>query len=130
MIDAVYEGEERVTFSPFVAPCCVEGMALGVGVSLWGEVKGNNRIFSSVGEEEEEEEENVFLDNVFAEVKVNGNAPFVFVSGKVCVSRPFSSFWERGRNPAAFFGGMVRFPSVFFSCPVGIHFALVLSCDL
>lgn len=72
----------------------------------------------------------MFLDNVFAEVKMSGNAPFVFVSGKVCVSRPFSSFWGRGRNPAAFFGGMVRLPSVFFSCPVGIHFALVLFCGL
>lgn len=126
LIDVVYAGEgARVTFSPFAAPCCVAGMALGVGVFLWGEVRGNNLIFSSFGEEE-----NVVLDGVFGEEMESGNVPFVFFLGRVIVSRLFSFSLGRGMNPSAFFGGKVRKLSVSLFCLVEIHFALVLFCDL
>lgn len=77
MIEVVYEGEEGVeaTFSPFVSPCYVAGMARGVGAYLWGEVTGNNLIFFSFGEEEEI----ASLDDVFVGEMVSGSTPFVFV---------------------------------------------------
>lgn len=126
-IGAAFEEVEGVgvTFGPFVSPCCVEERGPGVGACLSGKEKGSNQTFSFDGVVRQ----NVFPEDVFAEVTLSENFLFAFSVQRVNASLASSFFWERGEILAVFFSGRVKNLCVSFSCPVEIHFALVPSCD-